>query len=149
MPRRDDWQSRIKAVEREYFSVRIAMDWLLETARRDPGVLRDRVDPRDVNRASEELEGTYLIRMFAEFETGLRLYWETSWGTHPPTQDLLDGMAARRNIPDDPHRKEAHAVRRYRNSLVHEREDEDVEPIPISTARGHLCRFFSFLPFQW
>ena len=44
---------------------------------------------------------------------------------------------------------EFQAVREFRNSLVHEREDVDVEPIPISTARSYLCHFFKFLPREW
>ena len=47
---------------------------------------------------SVRLEGTYVIRLFAEFETGLRLYWATIRQTEPPTQHLLDGIAARRAI---------------------------------------------------
>ncbi len=149
MPRRDDWQSRIKAVEREFLAIRLATDRLLEAARRDPTTLLNQVEFRDLTRASAALEGSYLIRMFAEFETELRLCWGTIRDTHPPMRDLLDGLAAIRGIPDDPHKKDTHAVRIYRNNLVHEREDEDLEPFPLSVARGHLCRFFSFLPSQW
>jgi hypothetical protein len=106
------------------------------------------VDPRDLTRASEDLEATYLTRMFAEFETGLRQFWETLSDTHPKTKDLLDGLAARCRIGDD-QRSNAHRVREYRNSLMHEREDEDVDPVPIAEARGYLCTFFSFLPREW
>lgn len=61
--------------------------------------------------------------------------------------DLLNALAARCRIPD-PQRDNGHLVRDFRNSLVHER-DEKAEPLAISTARGHLCRFFSFLPPEW
>jgi hypothetical protein len=60
---------------------------------------------------------------------------------------LLDGIAARRGISPD-RLASAHAVREYRNSLVHER-DEKVIPISIAEARSHLCRFFAFLPPTW
>jgi hypothetical protein len=116
-------------------------------ARRDPAVLAGKLKVQDIARASGRLEGTYLIRLFAEFETGLRLYWATIRETEPPTQHLLDGIAARRDIP--PARlADAHAVREYRNALVHER-DEGVIPIPIAEAQDHLCRFFAFLPLTW
>src|SRR5262249_30280832 len=137
-----------KAVEREYLAVRLATNRLLEAARRDSTLLRGQVDPRDLTRASDALEGTYLTRMFAEFETGLRLYWDTVRDTNPRTIDLMNSLAGQRGIPDDV-LDNAHRVRDYRNSLVHEREDEDAEPIPIATARGSLCRFFSFLPPRW
>ena len=97
--------------------------------------------------AAKRLEGTYIIRLFAEFETGLRLFWMTIKPTEPSTRALLDGIAARRGIPTDP-LASAHTVRVYRNTLVHER-DEEVAPISIGGARSHLCRFFAFLPESW
>src|SRR5260370_13947840 len=112
MLRRDDGQTRIKAVEREFLAVRLAMSRLVDATRRDPTLLRGQVEPRDLGRASEALEGTYLIRMFAEFETGLRLYWDAIRDSHPQMKDLVDGLAATRKIPDDPHKKDAHAVRK-------------------------------------
>jgi hypothetical protein len=83
--------------------------------------------------------------LFAEFETGLRLFWPSARANEPPgrTRDLMDGVAATRRIPDDELRN-AHAVRGYRNTLVHERE-EDIDPISIAEARKHLCKFLSFL----
>src|SRR3954452_1914092 len=110
MPLKDDWQRRIKAVEREFVAVRIAVDRLQQEVVREPAILRGRVEPRDLTRASEALEGTYLTRMFAEFETGLRLFWATLRDTNPRAVDLLNSIAAQRGIPDDK-REEAHEVR--------------------------------------
>jgi hypothetical protein len=146
MPRRDDWLVRIKEVERRHAAVRLATSRLLEAGRRDPTILQGSVEYRDVIEAEKDLEGTYLVRLFAEFETGLRLFWDTVRDTNPRTRDLLEGIAAMRYIPDE-QRNDAHAVREYRNSLVHEREE--VEPIPIAEARRYLCRYFSFLPYEW
>jgi len=146
---RFDWLRRIKAVEREHAATRFATDQLLATAELDPNVLQGDLALRDLRRASEGLEGTYLIRLFAEFETGLRLFWEAARQTEPPTRtrDLLDGIAATRRIPHE-QLHDAHAVREYRNSLVHARR-EATEPVAIPKARGHLCRFFAFLPPYW
>ncbi len=148
MPLRDSWQTRIKAVDRQYAAVQLATSRLLEEGRKNPTVLKGGVQHRDVVNASQDLEGTYLIRLFAEFESGLRQYWETIATTHPRTKDLLDGLAARCRIGND-QRDNAHHVREYRNSLVHEREDEEGDPVPIAEARGYLCTFFSFLPREW
>jgi hypothetical protein len=144
---RRDWDKAIKTIEREYASMRLAADRLLEDARRDPTVLGREIDLRHIVRASVRLEGTYIIRLFAEFETGLRLYWATIRQTEPPTQQLLDGITARRAIPPE-QLASAHEVRVYRNSLVHER-DEEVAPIPMAEAQESLCRFFAFLPPHW
>jgi hypothetical protein len=146
---RSDWLGRIKAVEREYSAVRLAADRLLAQARDDANLLRGEATLRDLVNASQRLDGTYSIRLFAEFETGLRLFWTSARGADPPSRarDLLDGIAATRRIPYD-QLQGAHAVREYRNSLLHERE-EQAEPIPVAVARGNLCRYFSFLPLSW
>jgi hypothetical protein len=128
--------------------MQLAASRLLDEGRRNPTVLKSGVLHRDVVNASRDLEGTYFIRLFAEFETGLRQYWETVSNTHPKTKDLLDSLAARCRIGDD-QRDNAHRVREYRNSLVHEREDEEVDAIGIAEGRGYLCTFFSFLPREW
>jgi hypothetical protein len=144
--RRDDWQGRIKAVEREHRAMQIAADSLLVLVERKPNALNQTMRP-DLRNAAEHLEGTYIIRLFAEFETAVRLFWHSFRNTNPPTETLINRVATHRNLPDD-WRQNAHAVREYRNLLVHER-DEDLAPIPIAHARGHLCRFVSFLPQSW
>ncbi|MHB1426893.1 MAG: hypothetical protein ACYC3I_27365 [Gemmataceae bacterium] len=147
MPHNHEWQFRIKAVEREYVVMRQAADHFRQAALGDPTILQEDVQPREIILASRNLEGTYVIRLFAEFETGARQYWSANWGTDPKTADLLNGLAARCGIPDAL-RNNVHSVREYRNALVHEREDQP-EAVPIAVARSYLCHFFSFLPLQW
>jgi hypothetical protein len=144
-----EWLRRVKAVEQEHSAVRLATDFLLAAANRDPTVLRGNLTLRDIGNAAKNLDATYLIRLFAEFETGLRLFWSSVRATDPPgrTRDLLDGTAATRRVPHD-QCVAAHAVREYRNSLLHER-DEPVKSIPLAEARSHLCTFLSFLPPKW
>ena len=143
------WMKRIKSVEREHSAARFAVNDLLEQAHHNPRVLKDHLRVRDLNESSEHLEGTYTIRIFAEFETSLRAFWLSSRSTDPPsrTRDLLDGVGARRKIPFD-QIQQAHAVREYRKALVHEREG-DVALIPLAIARSHLCFYLSFLPLEW
>ena len=146
---RSDWIERIKEVELEQDALRVAVDRLSILARSSPADFRDDVNLSIIKKASERLEGAYLIRLFAEFETGLRLYWPTARRTNPPsrTRDLLDGIGATRQITA-PQISHAQAVREYRNALVHER-DEAIKPISLAVARRHLCRYFSFLPPSW
>jgi hypothetical protein len=66
------WIRRIKTIEREYSAMRLAVDRLLEGARRDPTILTGDLKLYDIINASERLEGTYIIRLFAEFETRAR-----------------------------------------------------------------------------
>ena len=147
MPTNHEWHSRIKAVEREYVVMRQAANHFRQAALGDPTILQDSVQPREINLADRNLEGTYVIRLFAEFETGARHYWGTNWDTDPKTVDLINGLAARCLVPDAL-RNTVHSVREYRNALVHEREDQ-LKAVPIAVARGYLCHFFSFLPRQW
>lgn len=147
MPHNHEWQSRIKAVEREYVAMRQAADHFRQAALADPTILDRDLRQGEIVVASKNLEGTYIIRLFAEFETGARQYWAANWDTDPKTVDLLNGLAARCGIPDT-QRDNAHSVRDYRNALVHEREDKP-KALPIAEARSYLCHFFSFLPPQW
>jgi hypothetical protein len=145
----DVWIRNIKAVEREFLAARYSVDRSLRQVRRDPTILTGDLRVREIARAAEFLEGTYIIRLFAEFETALRLYFQKARRRPPPskTRDLLDSVAARRGIPLEPLRN-AHAVRDYRSVLVHERE-EGAEQMTIGEARGHLCVYFGFLPRDW
>ena len=105
------------------------------------------VKVRDVRSMSENLEGTYVIRVFAAFEAGLRSYWATQRKTEPPSKDLIDSIATRRFVADEI-RAAVHAVREYRNSLVHE-SDSTADPIELDKASSDLQEFFARLPFKW
>lgn len=147
MPHNHEWQSRIKAVEREYLAMRQAADRFRQAALTDPTILQGNLRCGEITVAAKNLEGTYIVRLFAEFETGARQYWASQWTTEPKMVDLLDGLAARCGIPDT-QRAHAHLVRGYRNALVHEREEKPDE-VPMTVARSYLCAFFSFLPARW
>ncbi len=87
------------------------------------------------------------MRLFAEFETGARQYWDAEWGTDIKTYDLFEALTARRGIPDTD-LANGHQVREYQNSLVHEREDQP-DQLDVAIARKYLCTFFSYLPMEW
>jgi hypothetical protein len=143
-----EWLERIKAVEREFWSARIAVERLSTEVSRDPGILRDGPRPRDLRSAGENLEGTYLIRMLAEFETGVRSFWKVIRPrTRTPVEIMLDRVGDRCAIPTDVV-DEAQSVRAYRNSLVHDR-DEPFESVSISNARKRLLIYVARLPNSW
>ncbi|HEV3256547.1 MAG TPA: hypothetical protein VG013_06700 [Gemmataceae bacterium] len=145
----DVWLRRIKAVEREYYAARFSVDRALGQVRADPNILTGDLRIREIERTADFLEGTYIMRLFAEFESGLRLYFRLVRKRRPPskTEDLLNSVASRRGIPNEQLRK-AHEVRGYRNDLVHERYENN-EPMTIMDARRRLCYYFSFLPRDW
>ena len=138
----------IKAVEREYQSVRIAVARLSAAVARDPAALGAGVSPRNLKAADDHLEGTYLIRMFAEFETAVRSHW----GTIRPrartqVKSLLDNVGALRGMPSDVIAN-PHKAREHRNRLVHERDDV-VEAVPFTDARRHLAIYLTRLSSEW
>jgi len=147
MPRNDDWQSRIKSVDNEYKAMRQASERFRKMALDDPSILEVGSEHRHLVAACANLESTYLIRLFAEFETGARQFWASQKSTKPNTAALLKGLASRCRIPSA-ELLLADSVRKYRNCLVHE-FTESPKPIPLAEARGYLCRFFAFLPPRW
>jgi hypothetical protein len=141
---------RIRAVEREYKIAVFASAALEERLRDDPNALYGwNLSPADLRGYKAQSEATYMVRLFSEFEAGLMDWWEfgRKRKTRPPAKDLIDGVAALQNVPDDD-RDGVHAVRKYRNRCVHLRA-EDAEPLSLAEARGFLCQFFSRLPIDW
>ncbi len=84
---RFDWASRIKAAEREYHAVRVAVDWLLGAT---PNEIHDVTEERgwddlavaDIYAVDRNLDATYLIRMFSLFERAIFSYWRLLTGNH-------------------------------------------------------------------
>lgn len=150
MSKRQDRLQRIRAVEREYLAATVAVDLLEEQLRANPAYLVPfELRNRDAGQLRANLEATFLIRVFAEFESGLRDAWDKAFGrtTHPPLRDLLPAIAALRLVPQD-WLDEADEVRAYRNTLVHEGES-NATIIPLDETRRRLCRYFSHLPRDW
>ncbi|MGC8639652.1 MAG: hypothetical protein ACP5XB_07205 [Isosphaeraceae bacterium] len=120
--------------------------------RAQPGFSLPRgTQPRHVDQAFEELEGTYLIRMWAVFEAAWVSFWRYRTG-HAGTiktmhliqwaEGVQEGHKAADNVTDDVNR-----VRLYRNFLVH--GDNPAPRVPIENAKRFLNRHLVKLPDQW
>ena len=149
-PRSGEWADRIKDVEKEYRVAQIASQWLRPKLTADPSALRTAgLRRRDADRFAARLEPTYLIRLYAEFEAGLREVWR-EWfrrSTFPPMEVLIERIGAVREISPDV-LAAVHEVRAYRNDLVHDVRG-GAPPVPIDQARSHLCSYFGWLPLDW
>jgi hypothetical protein len=147
---RIDW---IAAVAKEYLAAKSAADLLATALQADPnyGDMNGWED-RDGVAFKANLELTYIVRLYAEFEAGLRDYWKNHLNrtTHPPMFQLLQSLANQRISSD--RLDDADAVREYRNFLVH---DESGEPPPqmrtfaVAESKTHLCYFFDRLDPDW
>jgi hypothetical protein len=153
---RFDWASRIKATEREYQAVRVAVDWLLDAT---PDEIHDFTGERgwddlaaaDIYAADRHLDATYLIRMFSVFERAVFSYWRRLPGNDVRRVEgdvRLDEVGSACVILEDIV-NEAQAVRVHRNNLVHSRIDDHYTTMDFAEARSKLLTYIGKLPETW
>ena len=151
--RRFDWHEHIKDVEGEYQAARFAVDQLKARLVGFPDLLKKEDEARAYLRdADRNLEGTYLVRLFAAFEAALRSYDRARHKDPTRKEDasvLIDTIGGRRGQGISAAvRAGAHAVRRVRNYWAHE-DDATPEPMTITNARARLQTYLSWLPEEW
>jgi hypothetical protein len=153
---RRDWEDRIKAAEREYHAVRVAVDWLLVAT---PDEIHDVTEERgwddlavaDTYAADRHLDATYLFRMFSVFERAVFSYWRLLPGNEVRDAEgemRLAEVGAACVILEDVI-KGAQAVRVHRNNLVHGRIDEHYASMTFDEARSKVLTYLGKLPEQW
>lgn len=133
----------------EHDAARKAVAMLLSRAEGNPTLLHDRgPSQEDLRICLRNLERTYLVRLFALFEDGLRQIWLQSFGkpTTPPMKDLIDGCTARRAVTPDDLRTRVHEVREYRNSVLH---GTPAPIVALADSKSRLCRFLAWMPEDW
>ena len=142
---------RVRAIERELEVALEAGRLLDDQLQADPGHLaRLNLAPADFSAFSEKLEPTYLIRLYAESEAILRDAWTHYFQrpSHPPMRDLLEGVAARRQIPAEVHGR-VDRLREYRNGLVHRPPAATASAIIFRDARSRIGHYLAYLPPEW
>jgi hypothetical protein len=143
-----NWMGRIKAVEREYGAIRFGTDRLLAAVNDDPSTLDSRVRRPDITTASSRLEGTYIVRVFSEFETALQHFIRSFRIPKPRGAEPLVNRVRDRGVIPQTYTDAVHRVREYRNVLVHERS-KSVAPVTIREATRFLCTFLSRVQGIW
>jgi hypothetical protein len=139
---------RLKQIENNYRVARLALTRLeAETGRDSMNATRAGLRSRDVGRCLQELEPTFVVRLFAEFEATTRHFWRgiQPAATHRPRtiKWILARLAARFKVGCTVLDR-ANDVRRYRNYLVHQ-EATPQERLSIENCRSFLNRFASHL----
>lgn len=141
-----DLIGRVKAVEREHTALRFTTDHVLGSLGEGSVDLVENLKRLDVNRASERLEGTYIIRLFSEFEAVLKTILRERKIQKIPrdAKPLINRVASYFKFAG-PILDNAHVVREYRNKLVHNLVHgiPDDQRITIRTVTSHLCTFLS------
>ena len=122
---RSDWHEHIVEVWGEYKSVRAAVDRLRASVISTPDILKnDRVAPEYLVQVDKNLEGTYIVRLFAAFEAALRSF-DRAKHNDPARETkaavMIDKTAGKRGRGiQQSIRDRAHDVRRVRNYWAHE-----------------------------
>jgi hypothetical protein len=155
MAERQLFIDRVKGAERECYVVAAAVNHYGQSVQASDAHLPDKTSPRDLVTAADKVESTYMIRIWAEFETALRSYRRHITGDPDDrisTINLIDwtaGVKRDRAISEDV-RDDVHEVREYRNYLVHERDDQDPpDEVVIDVARTRLNTLLHCLPINW
>jgi hypothetical protein len=158
MAERQVFIDRVKGTERECYVVAAAVNHYgkaVQTSNAKLPSTPTKTSPRDLVAAADKVESTYMVRMWAEFETALRSYRRHITGDADDrisTSNLIDwtaGVRQGRAISEDV-RDDVHTVREYRNYLVHERDDLDPpDEVAIDVTRKRLNTLLGCLPDKW
>lgn len=151
--RRFDWHEHIKEIEGEYQAARVAVDRLKHEVSVSPDLfIATNWTQAHLRNADANLEGTYLVRLFAAFEAALRSYDRARHHDPARTVDasiLIDSTAGRRGQGiSKAVREAAHAVRQARNFWAHE-EAAEPDVMTLAEARARLQTYLSWLPETW
>ena len=158
MAERQVFIDRVKGAERECYVVAAAVNHYGNAVQAGDARLPTaptKTSPRDLATAADKVESTYLIRMWAEFETALRSYHRYFTGDPDDrinTRNLINwtaGVKQGRAISEDV-RDNVHEVREYRNYVVHERDHVDPPAeVAIDVVRTRLNTLLRCLPIKW
>lgn len=143
-----NWMGRIKTVEREYRAIRFGTDRLIAELAIDPTILIQEVRRPDIKTAAGHLEGTYIVRVFSEFETALGHFTSAFGIPRPRTARALIERVRSRGRISQADTDAVHRVREYRNVLVHERSAA-ATPVSIRETVAFLCTFLSRVQGIW
>jgi len=148
--RRFDWHEHIAEVWGEFRSARAAVDRLRAEVAGTPDLLKnDRVAREYLSRADENLDGTYIVRLFAAFEAALRSF-DRAKHSDPARETkaaiMIDEIGGKRGRGIQAGiRQRALDVRRIRNDWAHE-EDAVPAPMTVDEARARLQAYLHELP---
>jgi hypothetical protein len=103
---------------------------------------------RDIRTLNERLEGTYILRLFAEFEQALRNYLRAFKIRVPKNAEpLINKVRDKAHIANED-ADNVHVVRRHRNTLIHD-DAKPAPPVPMREATRALCIFLGWLQRYW
>jgi len=137
----------LQEVEKEHAAVQAALEYLGDrwsAVSNDPDLMA--LTLPDLRRARQNLQRTYLMRVFARFEALVRDALGTAGLSRriPRTADALIRRAGSHWRVTDVLREDVHRVREFRNQIVHERPPSEF--LTLRDAVRFLSRFLVFIP---
>ena len=117
---------------------------LIDAVRADSTIIRDKKERDFLAIASDNLEATYVMRLFAQFETALASFLRLKKLRVPRVAEALVNKAASRGRIANDLLVKAHAIREYRNDITHDK-NRPTSPIEICKVTSDLCTFVSQL----
>ncbi len=148
--RRFDWHQHITEVWGEHRSARAAVARLKDAVAATPDLLKkDPVSREYLGNAHKNLDGTYIVRLFAAFEAALRSYDRAKHNNPNLSTDaavMIDEIGGKRGRGIQMGiRRRAQEVRQVRNYWAHE-SDEDPGPMTVDESRARLQAYLHELP---
>lgn len=142
-------RGRIQRAAGEYRVAREALDRLTSQAAADASTVHSPINEH-LLQADLNLEGTYIIRVFAVFDAILRSY--DRYRFKDPEREtkaaiMIDQLGKLLGVAE-PIRMGVHRARRIRNYWAHEL-DENPGPMPLDRVRGYLQASLDRFPKTW
>jgi hypothetical protein len=144
-----EWRDQIQQTLGEYLVAREALDRLKAQVAADASSAHSSIT-NHLPRADLNLEGTYIVRVFAVFDAALRSYDRHHF--QDPERDtkvavMIDQLGSLLKIPL-PIRNGVHRARRVRHFWAHELE-ENPGPMSLERIKGYLHTYLDRFPKVW
>ena len=148
-----EWRAHIQEVLGEYKAASFSVSRLIKQVAADASTIADEAWVREhLSRAHANLEGTYIVRMFAAFEATLRSYDRHIFKDperETTSSVMIDQLGSKSRLRVRTQIREGvHRVRRIRNYGAHD-TDDDPSPMPIDRVRGLLQSYLDRFPNNW
>jgi hypothetical protein len=137
----------------EFVSGRYAVALLEKSALANPTLLPEKpykILPSHLRACLRNLETTYTLRLFSEFEGNLRGYWAVRRPGKAQRRTLTEVLISRIGsilvVPGNIV-AEVQAVREYRNQIIH--HANVANPIALAEAVKRLNKYITYFPLQW
>ena len=158
-----EWDSYIRAVLNENRLARMAVDHVKGRLWDNAHSMEGSLSRGQIARVDRDLEGTYVVRVFAAFESALRSY-ERWWHPDRPRQEFPTAATMINEIGDHQEdniarrrkreiglqiRAQVREVRKTRNFWAHDDEDQTDSPLPIERVTERLLAYIRKMPLEW